>query len=263
MAIKGTLQAWVIIAKNNIQTQLLTPSSSILFVVGKLFNFVFSVIVIFAIFTATKFVKGYSLNQAVIVVLVYSLLESVIQFFFRSIYNFRPVIVKGDFDLDLLKPLPSFFRPLLSGPDFLDFPLIIIQAAALIYFLIKLNFSINLFRLLDFGLWTFVSIVISFFTLLFIAAFCILTSEIDNLTWMYRSFMRAGSVPTDIYSGAFLFLLNFIIPITIIITVPAKALLGILDLPITVYTLLFTFFFSLLSWSFWRYSLRRYTSASS
>jgi ABC-2 type transport system permease protein len=98
---------------------------------------------------------------------------------------------------------------------------------------------------------------------LMIAGFSIITTEIDSLVMIYRSFSNAATVPTDIYSSILRFLLNYVIPITVIFTLPAKALLNILTPPGVLYSFVFTYSFLFFSLWFWKYSLRHYTSASS
>jgi len=260
---QNLLSVWIIIAKNKIQNQLLTPSSSFLFIVGKLFNYSFSILTILAIFGQNRNIQGYTLPQALIFVVFFNFIESLIQFFFRSLYTFRNILIKGDFDLDLLKPLPSFFRPMLSGPDFLDLPLIIIQLITLIYLLAFYQFPINASTLLIFAITLFSSITIAFSIHLSIAAFSVLTTEVDSLVAFYRNLGRAAAVPTDIYKGLLRFILDYIVPITIISTVPAKALTSLLTTQTLLFSLLYSLLFFFISVSFWRYSLRHYSSASS
>ena len=263
MVINRLIKAWVILAKNNLQNQLLTLSSSMLFIVGKFFNFIFTLLTIYAIFSQANSIQGYSLNQAVIVVIIYNLLESISGFLFRSLYTFRPILLRGDFDMDLLKPLPSYFRPIFSGPDFLDLPLIIIQFVALVYYLVKFNFPITL-PIFGLTLLIFLNAIILAFSIhLSIAAFSIITTEIDSLVALYRNFGRAAVVPTDIYSNTFRFILNYIVPITVLFTLPAKAILNVLSTEGILYSCFLSYTFFLLAINFWRYSLRQYTSASS
>jgi len=263
MVIKSLLRAWIIIAKNNLQNQLLTISSTLLFVVGKIVTFIFTVFTIFAIFSTTKSVQGFNLEQAVIAVIVYNLVDSTTQFFFRSIYSFRPILLRGEFDLDLLKPLPSFFRPILSGPDFLDLPPIVIQLLALIYFLHQYQINPSFINTILFIAFFLVSLVIAFSLHLLMAAFSIITTEIDNIAWIYRSFIRAGVVPTDIYSGAFRFVLDYVVPVTLLVTIPAKALLNLLTLDSLLYAVTFSTIVFFISIFTWRYTLRFYASSGS
>ncbi|OGL52291.1 hypothetical protein A3K55_00565 [Candidatus Shapirobacteria bacterium RBG_13_44_7] len=263
MATKSLITAWLIIAKNNLQNQLLTPSASSLFVVGKLVTFVFTVFTVFAIFSTTKSIGSFTLNQAIIVVIVYNLVDSFTQFLFRSIYSFRPILLRGEFDLDLLKPLPSFFRPLLSNPDFLDLPSITLQLTALGFFIIKLNINPSPVDIFNFLALFVISVIVAFSLHLLMAAFSILTTEIDNIAGIYRSFIRSGIVPTDIYSGTFRLIIDYLIPVTILVTIPAKAILGLLTVQSILYTAIFSLVLFTASILFWRHTLRYYTSTGS
>lgn len=263
MVTNTTIKAWWIIAKSNFQTQLLTRSSAFLFIVSKLLNFAFTLLTVLAIFTTTKTLNGYTLSESIVFVLVYGLGESLIGFLFRAIYFFRPILVRGDFDLDLLRPLPSFFRPLLSSPDFLDFFALIVQILVSLYVFLKFNIQFQLINIFIFLLYLLLTIFVAFSIDLIISAICVLTTEVDNLVWLFRSVYRAGVVPTDIYYGAFRFLLDYIIPITLMVTLPSKALLGLLTPLSLIYTFLVSVSFFFFSWFFWRFSLRQYQSASS
>lgn len=261
--LKPISRAWWVMAKNNIQNQLLTPSSSFLFIIGKFLNFIFSIFIITAIFHQTNVVGGYSYHQAVIFVLFFNFMDSLTQFFFRSLYSFRPVLIKGDFDLDLLRPLPSFFRPILSGPDFLDFPLIVIKLGVLIFFLISYGLLPTLSQFILFIFIFINAFVLTFSVHLAIAAFSVTTSEIDSLVALYRTLAQSAVIPTNIYTGFFSFLLDWVIPVTVMFTVPAQALLGIITVQGVVYSSALTLVFLFFSVYFWQKSLKNYSSASS
>jgi len=263
MVIKSLYTAWTILAKNNLQNQLLTPSSSFLFIIGKFLNFVFSIFIILAVFHQTSSIQGYSVSQAVIFVLVFNVVDSITQFFFRSLYSFRPLLVRGDFDLDLLKPLPSFFRPILSGPDFLDVPLIIIKIGSLIYFFHFYHFSLSLSSGFLFLILFINALVIAFALHLSIAAFSIITTEIDSLVALYRSLGQAAVIPTDIYQGFFRFLLDYLIPITAMVTIPAKTLINLTTTSGVIYSCLVAIILLTFSLLFWQFAIKRYSSASS
>ena len=263
MAIKQYLRVWSIVAKNKLQNRFLTPVSSVLFIIGKLFNFTFSVLIVFSIFNQVSSIKNYTLPQAIIITLVYGLVDSTTQFLYRALYSFRPILIKGDFDLDLLKPIPSYFRPIFSDPDFLDIPMLIIQIIALIYFLIHYSLVPSIPTILFFMVIFFNGVVLTFAIHLAVAGFAILTAEIDNLVMIYRSLNRTAIVPTDIYNSVFRFVLNYIVPITVIFTVPAKALLNLLSFDGVLYSFIVTYSFFFAAIWFWHFSLRHYTSASS
>ena len=96
-----------------------------------------------------------------------------------------------------------------------------------------------------------------------ILAFGILTMEVDGLTWLYRDFLTLGQLPIDAYRQPIRALLNFVIPIGIMITVPTRMLLG-LSSPVVLITATVvgttTFLISL---KLWKIALKKYSSASS
>ncbi len=263
MVIKNFIQAWLILAKNNLQAQLLTRSNASLFVVGKLLNFAFSIILVFSVFKTTNLVQGYTLDQVIIFTMVFNLTDSLSGFLFRAIYMFRPILVKGDFDLDLVKPLPTFFRPIFSAPDFLDLPPILIQTIVFLIFLFRSSIQISASNVLIFLILLLCGLFITFSLYLIVAAISILVTEVDNLMSIIRSVSRAGIVPTDIYHGFFKFVLDYIIPVTFITTVPAKSLIGLANPQLILLISLVSILSLVISLSVWKLSLRFYTSASS
>ena len=121
----------------------------------------------------------------------------------------------------------------------------------------------NIPTILFFLVIFFNGVVLTFAIHLVVAGFAILTAEIDNLVMIYRSLNRAAVVPTDIYSTVFRFILNYIVPITVIFTIPAKALLNLLSFDGVLYSFIVTYTFFIAAIWFWHFSLRHYTSASS
>ncbi|MGB9911382.1 MAG: ABC-2 family transporter protein [Microgenomates group bacterium] len=73
------------------------------------------------------------------------------------------------------------------------------------------------------------ALILAFAFHLFFCSVCVLTTEIDHLVWVYRDLTSMARFPTDIYNKGIRIILTFTIPVIILITVPAKALLGILS----------------------------------
>jgi ABC-2 type transport system permease protein len=97
-----------------------------------------------------------------------------------------------------------------------------------------------------------------------VAATTIWYVKIYNVTDVLQAWIDAGRYPIDAFPpGLFRFIFTFIVPVAFLTTVPARALLGQVELRWMLYAailaaLLFTF-----SRFFWRFALRFYTSASS
>src|SRR3989344_8649517 len=110
----------------------------VLFTLGKVIRFLFLFFMIYLVFSKTRLVKGYSLNQMIIFYLTFNIIDSVSQILFREVYRFRPQIVSGSFDLTLLKPHHPFIKILIGGVDYLDLIILIPYIFLTIFFILKL-----------------------------------------------------------------------------------------------------------------------------
>jgi ABC-2 type transport system permease protein len=260
--LKKMIKIWLMVSLRAAQSQLLTTWAGILFLVGKIIRFLLFFIFLFAVLDSAKNLAGYSREQVILFFLVFNLVDISIQFLFRGVYQFRPLVVSGNYDLDLLKPLPSFFRPIFGWTDILDF---ITLVPLWIYFL-WFGFSQGIFGIRNFILFLALfisSLILGFAFHLFVCAVCILTTEIDHLVWVYRDLTNMARFPTDIYTKGIRLILTFTIPVVILITVPAKALIGVLSWQWVIFSFLISGIFLFLSFCFWKFALTRYSSASS
>jgi len=260
--ISKLIKVWVMVSLRAAQSQLLNSWAGILFLIGKIVRFLLFFVFLFTVLGSAKNLAGYSPKQVILFFLVFNLVDISVQFLFRGVYQFRPLVVSGNYDLDLLKPLPSFFRPIFGWTDILDFITLI---PLWIYFL-WFGFSQEIFRLGNFVLFLalfFSSLILGFAFHLFVCAVCVLTTEIDHLVWVYRDLTNMARFPTDIYQRGIRLILTFTIPVVILITVPAKALMGILSWQGVLGSFFISGLFLWFSLKFWHYALSQYSSASS
>ena len=115
------IKIWLMFASRAAQAQLLTHWGSLLFLVGKIVRFLLFFVFLFVVLSSAKTLAGYNREQVVLFFLVFNLVDVLVQFLFRGVYQFRSSVVSGEYDIDLLKPLPSFFRPVFGWTDILDF----------------------------------------------------------------------------------------------------------------------------------------------
>lgn len=260
---KQMMKIWFLMAKNAAQEQLLTSFGGILFILGKILRFLFLIIFLVTVLSQSKTLAGYTKEQVIMFFLIFNIVDVIAQFLFRGAYHFRPLITSGNYDLDLLKPLPSFFRPIFGYTDILDLitliPLLIISAWYLFshqLFSTVPNLILGLLLLLN-------SCFIAFSFHLLVCAIGIITLEVDHLLWIYRDVTSMARFPTDIYGQLVRFLLTFTIPVIFLFTVPAKALMGLLSWPWVIFAFVISGIFLWGSLKFWRYALTHYSSASS
>lgn len=259
---KKYLKIWWLFAFNSFQTQLLTRWAIILFGVGKLLRFFIFIVFILVLLNKTKALSGYNLDQTIFFFLSFSLVDTLAQTVFREVYRFRPAIINGTFDYYLIKPFNPLFRALATGPDLIDLFLLIPLIGAIIYFMNKvgvidpINISIYILLLL-------VAFVIALSLHILVLALAVLTTEVDHAVLIYRDITGMGRFPIEIYKEPLRGFLTFILPVGIMMSFPAKALIGLLSPVLILYSAVFSLVLLFISLKVWNYSLKEYSSASS
>jgi len=87
--------------------------------------------------------------------------------------------------------------------------------------------------------------------------------RLDNLIYLLMAIFDTARWPIQVFRGAWRFLFTFIIPVAIMTTFPAMALLGRLSTRTTLLTLAGSLAMVMISRLIWRAAIRNYTSASS
>ncbi|HYQ82181.1 MAG TPA: ABC-2 family transporter protein, partial [Anaeromyxobacteraceae bacterium] len=87
--------------------------------------------------------------------------------------------------------------------------------------------------------------------------------KVDNLSFLFSSIFDAARWPVSVFRGVWRVIFTVVIPLALMTTWPALALLGRLDLRTAVLAVLGAALFSGLARLVWLRSIARYTSASS
>lgn len=256
------LKIWSLLTINSFSTALFSRLGAILFLLGKILRFLFFLGFLIVLVSQTKVLAGYTTYQVIFFFLTFNLIDSLAQLFFREVYRFRPKVVRGDFDLDLVKPFNPLFKALAGGADPLDLFMLLPYLGTLLFVANKLSINSALFIFLFLGL-LFNSFLIATGFHILVLSLGILTTEVDHSIMIYRDLTQMGRIPIDIYQQPVRAILTFIVPVGIMMTFPAKALMGLLSVSGVIVSFIFGLGFFFFSLFIWRYSLTQYASASS
>lgn len=237
--------------------------SASLFLLGKVVRFLFFLLVILIFVGKTKALGDYTLDQAILFFLVFNLVDILSQFFFRGVYWFRQKLISGQFDYLLLKPVNPLFQVLVSHPDPLDLITLVFLIGFIILFILKSNLSVGLWSVFLFFLLLASAFILALALHILISALGIMSLTVDHLVWIYRDVIKMGRIPIDLYAPLLRGFLTFAIPVALMITFPAKALIGLLSWRGAVFSFVIGSLFLRASLSFWKFALTRYASASS
>lgn len=255
------LKIWLNMTKNSFLVIMSQKKLLILFLLGKLMRFGFFILFIIFLLKGTQRLAGYDLNQTMLFFLTFNVIDISAQFLFREVYRFRPLLVSGDFDLILTKPMNALFRVLAGGADLMDLITIPPLIVAIIFVGKILNPS--LVQILLYLLLLFNGLMIAMTFHIAVVSLGIMTLEIDHTIMIYRDVVNLGRFPVDIYKQPLRGVLTYLIPVGIMISLPAKVLIGV----VSPFGIIVSFAIGaigvFISLRFWNFALKRYTSASS
>ncbi|HUH02631.1 MAG TPA: ABC-2 family transporter protein [Kofleriaceae bacterium] len=104
-------------------------------------------------------------------------------------------------------------------------------------------------------------VLYSLWILLVSAAFWVV--RLDNLTYLFSAVFDAARWPVQVFKGAWRVLFTVIIPLALMTTYPAMAMLGTLDARTAALSVAGALVFAALARTLWTLAIRNYTSASS
>lgn len=255
------IKIWLKMSRNSFLMILNQKSVLLVFLAGKLVRFIFHIVFIFFLVKGSQTLAGYNSTQAIFFFLTFMVIDTTAQFLFREVYRFRTYIVSGDFDLILAKPVNSLFRVLMGGADVIDLITLPFLYAAVIY--VGSLLSPSFFQIFLYLLLLIVGLLISTAFHIIVMSFGIITLEVDHTIMIYRDVTNMGRFPVDIYKEPLKSTLTYLIPVAVMMSLPAKALMGFVSLAAVVTAITVAFLFMFLSLRFWNFSLKKYSSASS
>jgi len=206
--------------------------------------------------------KGWTWEQALIVLGVFTVLQGFSSTFLAPNLN-RIVghVQEGTLDFVLLKPISSQFWLSTHTVSPWGLPDLVFAGVLIAYAGGRLHLEISGYLLsavpLLFGL-------ASLYSLWFIlGATSIWFVKIYNVTEVLRGLLEAGRYPMVAYPSVYRFFFTFVIPVAFLTTVPAEAMLGRVQANWVIGAGVLALGLLLASRVFWRFALRFYTSASS
>lgn len=254
---------WTMAATQEYQRMLATKVSAMFFFIGKAVRFVMFLLILLLLKQNTKSLVGYSFDTVIIFFLTFNFIDTVSQMFFRGVYQVSGKIRSGELDGYLAKPINVLFRLLTGAPDLNDLLIFIPMLLFSWWYIAQSGVDVSFFHLLLYLLFLFNGFVIAMAFHIFVICFGILTTEVDNTIMLYRDLSQMGRFPVDIYREPLRWVITFVVPVGIMMNIPAQVLTGNPPVRLLIVATVIAVFFLTLSLKTWSYAVREYTSASS
>ena len=221
------------------------------------------------VFSKTSMVGDWSEYQYLFFLGCYFAMEGCVETLFLENCNvFSDLIRSGDLDFFLLKPIDEQFLVTCRNIDWSTAPNVLMGAILMAVALFQDGWSIHVGSVLLFLVMFGCGLAMAYSFLLFLTSTAVWLTRNQSLFemwWLFTSLMR---YPREIFVGKYArpmgLFFTFIIPILLVVNVPARIMVKTVDNPwLVLFTVLATVILLISSRKFFRAALRRYRSASS
>lgn len=215
------------------------------------------------IFEHTDSLNGWSANQLLIVIGVYTLIGGAIGFVMRpSFQTMMQEVRLGTLDFTLLKPHDAQFMASIKQFAIWQVIDIVLGLGIVIFAMIQGAIAFTIGQLLTFLLMLVAGILIIYSFMLILASTVFWSVKVDNILFIFESVYAAGRYPVTIYPSWLQFMLTFFVPIAFAITIPAQALIGNLSLETGILAVIIAISIFIIARVVWLWGLRHYSGAS-
>jgi ABC-2 type transport system permease protein len=185
-------------------------------------------------------------------------------FFLTNLTQLSELVRSGKLDFMLLLPVNTRFIISLRQVDLGGFVNAITALGVIGYACMQMHFTPGLGQMAVFAALCLAGVLVHYSLMFMLASVSFWTVRAQGIVWGYYSMFNIARMPDAAFRGLFKVVFTFAIPMLLVSNVPVKALLSMSASPFDLLLLLGVSVVCLLvSEALFRYSIRRYTSASS
>lgn len=211
----------------------------------------------------TTEIFGWSRNELLLLNGYYGLIIGVFHVLLsRNLERFSSVIHNGQLDSILIKPMDSQFMLSLWMVNYTSLARIIIAGWYVWYMGGVLHIQLTLLSAIEFIALSITSLILLYAIWYTVVSCTIWFTKLSNVVELMYNITGMARYPQEMYTQLAWYLFAFILPLTLLITTPAKIYLGHGSLWDIFQLVCFSTIFFVLSRKFWKFALRYYTSAS-
>jgi len=219
---------------------------------------------LFVIFHQRQTIAGWSFPAALLVTGWFTLLEGVLEGAINpSLSGVVEHIRKGTLDFVLLKPADAQF--LVSTTKFEPWRAtnVLTALALFVWAFLQMGRAPDALGLLEAGVLLIAASLVLYSLWILTVSLAFRVVKVDNLTYLFSSIYDAARWPISVFQGFLRFVFTFVIPLALMTTYPAQAMLGQLPGWKLLASVCGACAFAALARAVWLRSIRHYTSASS
>jgi ABC-2 type transport system permease protein len=220
------------------------------------------------VFAKTRSIAGWSEAHYLFFVGCFFAMNGLIEMLFLDNCNeFAELVRTGDLDFLLLKPIDEQFLISCRKMDWGTAPNVLMGLAVMVTALAQMHWAFDPVRLAVFLVTFACGTAIAYSFMLLLTALSVWMVRNQSLMEMWWLFTSLARYPKEIFLGTWAepigVFFTFVLPILLVVNIPAAAMVRVLDPRMVGFTLASTAALVWLSRRFFLYALRSYRSASS
>src|ERR1041385_2325383 len=247
--------------KNSVAREMGFKSNFILWIIVELLWFGLQLAFFNVIYSHTDSIAGWSRWEVVLLVGASHFIQQIFQaFFLTNCVNLSELVRTGKLDFMLLLPVNTRFLVSLRTVDLGGFVNAASAVAVMAFALHKLHITPTPAQLFTFALLVIFGIFLHYSLMMILAASAFYTVRAQGIVWGYYQMFNLARMPDTAFRAVF----TYVLPVTLVSNVPTRTLAQTLSSPSRALLLVaIGVSWFIISEFLWRFSLRRYTSASS
>ena len=216
------------------------------------------------IFSQTKTIGTWTVWQVVLLTGTSNFIQEIYQaFFLVNCTNLSELVRTGKMDFLLLLPVNTRFIVSTRQVDLPSFANAAFALCVMTFAAHKLGLHPTAVQLLGFGALCVVGLLVHYSLMFMLASVSFWTVRAQGIVWGYYNLFNIARMPDEAFHGAFKAVFTFALPVLLVSNVPVRVLADKLTSPVALSALFgLGVIWALISEWFWRFSIRRYTSAS-
>jgi ABC-2 type transport system permease protein len=264
MNLKRYLTIYAALWKNSVAREMSFKGNFILWILVELLWFGLQLAFVSVLYSQTSSIGSWTKWQMVLLVGASNFIQLIYQaFFLTNCTGLSELVRTGKMDFLLALPVNTRFIVSTRQVDLGAFVNALGAVCVMVWAAVKLNLHPTFWQLAGFAGLCVVGVLIHYSLMFMLASISFWTVRAQGVVWGYYNLFNIARMPDEIFHGAFRAVFTFALPMLLVSNVPVRVLADKLTSP-SMWLLLLGLgvVWTLISEWFWRFSLRRYTSAS-
>lgn len=262
-AIRRHLRLLSIFYRSTLQTELEYRANFGFNLMQSFFWLIWAALTVRVYFNFTDTLAGWKFNEVLIVMGLFFFVNGIRQMIIEAnLEHLSDYIRLGTLDFVLLKPVSSQFMISLRYIGVHNWSDPLLGIGLVIYALDQLNYAPAIGQIVLALLMLSIGLLALYSVSLLLQTLTIFTSSLDQASVIIQGVLETGRFPVTFYGRLLTGALTVVIPIAIMTTFPAQALLGRLDAGLAAISAIVSIILFIVSAWFWNFALRYYTGAS-